>query len=71
MALRPDRLRDDPLAAQRRVARFDARYRTRDIVRRRELVHAALAALPGETAGHAFRRRALRAHRGRRRRLDG
>lgn len=31
------------------VARFDARYRTRDIVRRRELVHAALAALPGET----------------------
>ncbi|MGH3827323.1 MAG: methyltransferase domain-containing protein [Pseudonocardiaceae bacterium] len=31
------------------VARFDARYRTRDMVRRRELVHATLAALPGET----------------------
>ncbi|MGH3773304.1 MAG: methyltransferase domain-containing protein [Pseudonocardiaceae bacterium] len=30
------------------VAQLDARYRTRDIVRRRRLVHDALGALPGE-----------------------
>ncbi|MGH3717949.1 MAG: methyltransferase domain-containing protein [Pseudonocardiaceae bacterium] len=31
------------------VEQLDARYRTRDIVRRRELVHDALAAMPGES----------------------